>query len=303
MARLAVARHRYDMMWLSRYGVVGTASRQVPNVCKQIVYACRTMSGCPEMAGRIFTHLSQNMYKLPEVVRPYWPSRQVATRCSLFVQNVYTKCLDLSGHTGHRGRSEQLVGTGRATGSPRFLFQPCRAIIMSCRVATHTSRMSCTVLAHLGPCTNTCAVLTHLCTCAVAHMHTCALYVFAHFAYLRSCAYLRNALTHMRMYLCTCACTCTCTCALALLCTYTFAQVFAHLNTCTFVLLNRQIFVCQMDAYSVWPEKNTLTSVSVGLMLYHCLRGRPNIKKTLGRCFVFDEITNSTVILVVKCST
>ena len=115
--------------------MVGTASRQVPNVCKQIVYACRTMFGRPDMAGRIFTHLSQTVYKLFEVVRPYRPSRQVATRCSLFVQNVCTKCLDLSGHTGRCGRSEQLVATGRATGSPRFLFQPCRAIIMSCRVA------------------------------------------------------------------------------------------------------------------------------------------------------------------------
>ena len=62
---------------------------------------------------------------------------QVATRCSLFVQNVCTKCLDLSGHTGRHGRSEQLVATGRATGSPRFKFQPCRAIIMSCRVANY----------------------------------------------------------------------------------------------------------------------------------------------------------------------
>ena len=112
-------------LWLSRHGTVGTASRQVPNVCKKIVYACRTMSGHPDMARRIFTILSQIVYKLPEVVRPFRPSRQVATRCGLFVQNVRTKCLDLSGHTGSRGRSEQLVATGRATGSPRFLFQPC----------------------------------------------------------------------------------------------------------------------------------------------------------------------------------
>ena len=128
MAGLAVARHRYNMMWLSRHGVV-------LNVCKRIVYACRTMSGHPDMAGRIFTNLSQNVCKFPEVVRPYRSSRQVTTRCSLFVQNVCTKCLDLSGHTGRRGRSEQLVATGHATGSPSFLFQLCRAIIMSCRVA------------------------------------------------------------------------------------------------------------------------------------------------------------------------
>ena len=93
------------------------------------------MSGRPNMPGRIFTNLSQIVYKLPEVVRPHRPSRQVATRCSLFVQNMCTKCLDLTGHTGCHGRSEQLVATGRATGSPRFKFQPCRAIIMSCRVA------------------------------------------------------------------------------------------------------------------------------------------------------------------------
>ena len=68
MAGIAVARHRYAMMWLSRHGVVGTGSRQVQNVCKQIVYACRTMSGRPDMAGRIFTHLSHIVYKLPEVV-------------------------------------------------------------------------------------------------------------------------------------------------------------------------------------------------------------------------------------------
>ena len=95
-----------------------------------IVYACLTM------ARRIFTNLSQIMYKLPEVVQPYRPSRQVAKRCSLFVRNVCTKCLDLSCHTGRRGRSEQLVATGSTTGSPRFLLKPCRAIIMSCRVAT-----------------------------------------------------------------------------------------------------------------------------------------------------------------------
>ena len=106
MAGLAVARHRHDIMWLSRHGVVGTASRQVPNVCRQIVYTCRTMSGRPDMAWRIFTHLNQIMYKFPEVIRPYQPSRQVATRYSLFVQNVCRKCLDLSGHTGRRGRSE-----------------------------------------------------------------------------------------------------------------------------------------------------------------------------------------------------
>ena len=136
---------------LLRHGEVRTASRQVRMYVNKLcmpdrpsphnVYACQTMSGHPDMAGRIFTHLSQIVYKLPEVVRPYRPSRQVATRCSLFVQNVCTQCLDLSGHTGRRGMSEQFVATGCATGPPRFLFQPCRAIIMLCR----TSRMSCAV--------------------------------------------------------------------------------------------------------------------------------------------------------------
>ena len=143
MAGPAVARHRYDMMWLSRHGVVGTAYRQVPNVCEQIVYACRTMSGRPDMTGRILTYLSQIVYKLSEVVRPY-----KRCRLSLFVQNVYTKCLDLSGHTGRRGRSEQLVATCHAPGSSRFLFghvMPLLCRALSRQIATLTSRMSCTV--------------------------------------------------------------------------------------------------------------------------------------------------------------
>ena len=126
------------------------ASRLVPNVCKQIVYACRTMSGRPDMAGRIFTHIfSQIVYKLPEVVRPYRPSRQVATRCSLFVQNVCTKCLDLSGHTGRRGRSEQLVGQTVPQGHQGFCsghVVPLLCCAVSWLVVTRTSRVSCTVL-------------------------------------------------------------------------------------------------------------------------------------------------------------
>ena len=137
-------------MWLSRHGVVGTASRQNTYVCKQTVYACRTMSGRPHMTRRIFTHLGQIVYKSPEAVRPYWPSRQVTTNCNLFVQNVCTKCLDISGHTGRRGRSKQLVATGQATGSPKLLFQPCCAIIMSCRVPNCrnmyvTNKLYCTI--------------------------------------------------------------------------------------------------------------------------------------------------------------
>ena len=115
-----MARHRYDMIRLSRHGVVGIASRQVLNVCKEIVYACR-----PDMAGRIFTHLSQIVYKLP-VFRH--TGRHDRSRHD--VVYLYKMCAQ------SRGRSEQLVATGRATGSPRFLFQPCRAIIMSCRGTT-----------------------------------------------------------------------------------------------------------------------------------------------------------------------
>ena len=51
-----------------------------------------------------------------------------------------------------------------------------------------------------------------------------------------------------------------------------------------------------MEAHSVCPVK-----IYVGLMLYHCLRRRPNNKTTLGVRFVFDGIT--TVDLIVKCST
>ena len=148
MIGLAVARHRYDMLWLSRHGVVGTASRQVRNVCKQIVYACRTMSGRPDKAGRIFTHLSQIVYKLLEVVRPYRPSRQVATRCSLFVQNVCTKCLDLSGHTGRPTGQNNL--SRQAVPQAHQGFCSSHVVPLLCRivarpVTTRTSRMSCTV--------------------------------------------------------------------------------------------------------------------------------------------------------------
>ena len=139
-----MARHRYDLLWLSRHGVVGTASTQFRNVCKQIVYACRTMSGRPDKAGRIFTHLSQIVYKLLEVVRP---SRQD-------VVYLYKMCGLVRPYRSSR-RSEQLVATGRATGSPRLLFQPCRAIIMPYRGATcHdtyvTSELYCIQTMHLN---------------------------------------------------------------------------------------------------------------------------------------------------------
>ena len=62
---------------------------EVLNACKQIVYACRTMSGRPDMAGRIFTHLSQIVYKLPEVVHDR--SRQdVVYLYNMCAQNAWT---------------------------------------------------------------------------------------------------------------------------------------------------------------------------------------------------------------------
>ena len=60
------------MMWLSQHGVVGTASRQVPNVCKKIVYA--------------------------------WPEEY-----SNISAKLCTNCLKLSGHTGRHDRSRQDV--------------------------------------------------------------------------------------------------------------------------------------------------------------------------------------------------
>ena len=52
-----------------------------------------------------------------------------------------------------------------------------------------------------------------------------------------------------------------------------------------FALLYRYIFVCKMEIHSE-GQVNTWTCLSVGWMLYHCLRHRPNIKTTLNRCFV-----------------
>ena len=49
-----------------------------------------------------------------------------------------------------------------------------------------------------------------------------------------------------------------------------------------------------MEALSEGPV-NTLTCLSVGGMLYHCLRRWPNIKTTLDQHFVVAGIT--TVIL------
>ena len=67
MAGLTVARQRNDMMWLSQHGVVRTASRQVPNVCKQIMYSCPAVPTWPEEYSHISTKLCTNpvyLYKM-----------------------------------------------------------------------------------------------------------------------------------------------------------------------------------------------------------------------------------------------
>ena len=119
------------MMWFLRHGVVGTASRQVLNVCKQIVYACQTMSGRPDMTGRIFTHLSQIVCKLPEVVR-----QDVFYLYKMCAQNAWT------------GPAIPAVVAGQNNLSFNFCSSHvvpllCRAVLRL--VATCTSRMSCTV--------------------------------------------------------------------------------------------------------------------------------------------------------------
>ena len=109
MAGIDVARHRYDMMWLSRHGVVGTASRQVPNVCMllcMLVGPCLAVPTWLEEYSHISAILFRNclqlpghytgrhdrsrqlqfictkcVHKMPGLVRPYWPSRQVITTC------------------------------------------------------------------------------------------------------------------------------------------------------------------------------------------------------------------------------
>ena len=176
-----------------------------------------------------------------------------------------------------------------------------------------TSASTCAlsnVLAHLCSTHTPAHVLVHLRTCAFPHLRTCGstctlTQVLAPSCYCKCiCAltqvlvHLRTlTLTHLRMYLLifvlahlhTCALTYLRTCA----CTYVLALVHNYLRICanictpqTFthwviVLLNRHIFVCQVEAHSVCPV-NTLTGLSVGLMLYHCLWRRPNIKTTLG---------------------
>ena len=132
-------------MCLSRHGVVGTASRMYVNKLCMLIGPCPAVLTWPEEYSHSSAKLCTNCLKLSGHTGRH---DRIATRCSLFVQNVCTKCLDLSGHIGCRGGSEQLVATGRATGSPRFLCQLCRTIIMLCRVATiatRTSQMSCTV--------------------------------------------------------------------------------------------------------------------------------------------------------------
>ena len=121
MAGLAGARHRYDMMWLSRHGVVGTA-------------LCMLVGPCPAV--------------------PTWPEKYSHISAKLCIN-----CLKLSGHTGRHDRSRQGVvylykmcaqnawicpaipavaaGQNNCRDRPchRLTKVSCRAIIMSCRVA------------------------------------------------------------------------------------------------------------------------------------------------------------------------
>ena len=97
--------------------------------------------------------------------------------------------------------------------------------------------------------------------------------------YLRK--YLRtHAIKQVLAHVCTCASSWALTHLSKYLRTYELAQVVAHLriyaSICAlahwdFVILNRQKFIFQMEAHSVGPV-DTLTYLSVGLKLYHCLR-------------------------------
>ena len=58
-----------------------------------------------------------------------------------------------------------------------------------------------------------------------------------------------------------------------------------------FVVLNRYIFVCQMESHSGCTV-HTLTCLSVDLMLYHYSRRWPNIRTTLIQRFAFKKNCN-----------
>ena len=58
-----------------------------------------------------------------------------------------------------------------------------------------------------------------------------------------------------------------------------------------FAVLNRYIFVCQMESYSGCTV-HTLTCLSVDLMFYHNPRRSPNIKTTLIQRLVFKKNCN-----------
>ena len=137
------------------------------------------------------------------------------------------------------------------------------------------------ILVYFGTC-----ALTHLRTCLLTHLQTCVLtqvlahlYALAHLhtfhlrnstlaclhRYLRTCILaqhtyaLVHVLGHVVAHLSTCACTCSLAHVLAHyvlthLCMYLHPLKLAHW---TFVLLNRQIFVCQIDVHPVCPV-NTL---------------------------------------------
>ena len=125
-----MARHKYDMMWLSQHGMVRTASDKsqmyVNKLC-MLVGPCPAVPTWPEGYSHISAKLCMNCLKLSGHTGRHDRSRQDVVH---LYEMCAQKCLDLSGHTGRRGRSEQLVATRRATGSSRFLFQPCCVIII-----------------------------------------------------------------------------------------------------------------------------------------------------------------------------
>ena len=145
---------------------------------------------------------------------------------------------------------------------------------------------TCASIGHLRTCLLE-QVLAHLhisvhlrtctCTCVIAHLRrflhrpTCAAQVLAH---LHTCVleHLRTVLT----YICSLHTWHLHTCALTHLRTSALVQILAHLRSCELAK------VWYLRASSV-PSKHIDTRLSVGLMLYHCLRRKPNIKTTLGR--------------------
>ena len=141
------------------------------------------------------------------------------------------------------------------------------------------------------------------------YLHTCALLqVLAHLSKYCSLATCEST--------CTLLCTSTCapaylhtyanTCTPAYMSNYTLALLCKYLHTFVLVHIRKDLsafaqvgLLAHLRTSSV--PINTLTWLWVGLMLYHCVRRKPNIKTALCRRFLFDRIT--TVIFIFKYST